>query len=262
MRIEEDEAAAGALAVMCSCVCVRCGDASLHAAVNVLPAARPAPSLTAPCLASSLAPLPASPPALPALTRPGPAAGCPAGKKRSREDSYLQDDLDSWESFVGTGKGAARLCRCEQPPPAAAHGPLPLLLLTPPLAWARLSACRRCRKCSRLCVEPEPEPDPTCPATRRRCCAQGAAGAGVGTGAPHLPGYRPQLCGCPGPLAPPALQGACRGGQQVWPPVQLGRRPLRRPLRSGRVGTARCGAAACTRSGNTRPSRLHFQFSV
>ncbi|EFN58517.1 hypothetical protein CHLNCDRAFT_140581 [Chlorella variabilis] len=38
-----------------------------------------------------------------------------AGRKRGREDAYLAEDLDAWESFVGPGKGQARICRM---PPA------------------------------------------------------------------------------------------------------------------------------------------------
>ena len=37
---------------------------------------------------------------------------CVAGRKRGREDAYLAEDLDAWESFVGPGKGQARICRC------------------------------------------------------------------------------------------------------------------------------------------------------
>ncbi len=36
----------------------------------------------------------------------------PAGKKRSREEAFLSEQLDAFESFVGSGKGSARICRC------------------------------------------------------------------------------------------------------------------------------------------------------
>lgn len=36
----------------------------------------------------------------------------PAGKKRSHEEAFLSEQLDAFESFVGSGKGSARICRC------------------------------------------------------------------------------------------------------------------------------------------------------
>ena len=98
MRIEEGEAAAGVHSVR------------VAAAVLVLRSPR---ACTWRCGGRGACAVCGCGTASPALTRPCPGhPGGTAGKKRPREDTYLQDDLDSWEPFVGAGKGAARLCRC------------------------------------------------------------------------------------------------------------------------------------------------------
>lgn len=48
----------------------------------------------------------------------------------------MAEDLDAWESFVGAGKGQARICRC-----AAASRRLPPALLCAHRTFARFPVC-------------------------------------------------------------------------------------------------------------------------
>ncbi|KAL4457792.1 hypothetical protein ABPG75_012657 [Micractinium tetrahymenae] len=50
------------------------------------------------------------------------------GKKRSREEAFLSEQLDAFESFVGSGKGNARICRV--PPPLRTVPVRPIFLDT------------------------------------------------------------------------------------------------------------------------------------
>lgn len=78
---------------------------------------------------------------------------CPAGKKRGREDAYLAEDLDAWESFVGAGKGQARICRCD----------ISLLRRA-----ALECCCRACTWCL-LALRPPTPPHLAAAGFRRRC---------------------------------------------------------------------------------------------
>ena len=77
------------------------------------------------------------------------AAGEAGGKKRGREEDlgYMAENLDVWESFVGSGKGQARICRW-----------------VGALMGARVGCCRRCLQQLCMCrhaLQPScAEPDP------------------------------------------------------------------------------------------------------